>query len=282
MIATLDPKRNGHCKLVALLVSRDDSKLEHVSASSLKLYLTCSLKFRFKKVLGLEEPTGPSLHLGKAVHAGLQAFHLGRWRGTPYDLGTVLGAYETAFDEPDSAEPMVFDSIKERDKLFDQGRNVLNAYLASDHARMEETPRGVEVRLESEFKQIPYPLLGYVDLVREGNVPTDFKTVAATPNLELEAFQHMLQLTAYQLLIEEATGEEVEGRELVFLVKTKVPKIIVHRLPPATESDKARFWSVVAVALDGIAHGRFHPQPGMHCSWCHFRKECAQWNGGGA
>jgi putative RecB family exonuclease len=75
-----------------------------------------------------------------------------------------------------------------------------------------------------------------VDLVRPGNIPVDFKTCAATPNVELEAFNHELQLTAYQLLIEEATGEPVEGRELVFLVKTAKPKIIVHRIPPASNN----------------------------------------------
>ena len=281
MIRQLDPKQNGHCKLVALPAGHSSAKLDHVSASSLKLYLTCSLKYRFKKVLGLEEPTGPSLHLGKAVHAGLQAFHLGRWRGQSHDLQTVLQAYEHAFLDPEEIESIPFKDEKDRDKCFEQGKNLVNAYLESDHASMSEIPRGVEVRLESEFKQIPYPLLGYVDLVREGNIPVDFKTCAATPNLDLEAFQHELQLTAYQLLIEEATGEKVEGRELVFLVKTKTPKIVVHRLSPATESDKDRFWSMVGAALDGIHHVRFYPQPGMHCSWCHFRKECAAWKGGG-
>ena len=61
-------------------------------------------------------------------------------------------------------------------------------------------------------------------------MPVDFKTCASTPDLELEAFNHEIQLTLYQLLIESATGERVDGRELVFLVKTKTPKVIVNRL----------------------------------------------------
>ncbi len=26
-----------------------------------------------------------------------------------------------------------------------------------------------------------------------------------------------------------------------------------------------------------IASSRYHPQPGMHCSWCQFKNECMAW-----
>jgi putative RecB family exonuclease len=281
MISPLKPSSNGQCQVVALPVQSSDGALQHISASSLKLYLGCSLKYFFKKIAKLEEPTSAAFQLGKAVHAGLQAFHVCRWRGESHDEGTVLEAYNRAFLEQERSDPVNY-KTGERDKLLGKGETILKAYLDSDHAKMPDIPLGVEVKLEEEFPELPSPLLGYVDLVRAGNVPCDFKTCAATPNVELEAFNHELQLTAYQLLIEEATGEPVEGRELVFLVKTKVPKIIVHRLPPATEADKARFWSVAQAAIDGIYHERFYPQPGMGCSWCSFREECAQWTGGGS
>ncbi|WP_269522612.1 RecB family exonuclease [Coraliomargarita parva] len=278
MIKRLEPKQNGQCQVIAYPVKSSDGCLDHISASSLKLYLGCSLKYYFKKVLKLPEPTSPSLHLGKAVHAGLQAFHLGRWRGESHDLQTVLEAYETALAEQEESDPVDFDDEADREKLLHTGKSLLNAYLQSDHAMMKDIPLGVEVKLEEDFAELPSPLMGYVDLVRQGHVPTDFKTVASTPDVELEAFQHELQLTAYQLLIEEATGEKVEARELVFLVKTKTPKVIVHRIPPATEQDKERFFSIAQAAVDGIYHERFHPQPGMQCAWCHYRALCSKWS----
>jgi putative RecB family exonuclease len=279
MIQPLEPKRDGRCEIVALPMKSSDGALTHISASSLKLYLGCSLKYYFKKILKLEEPTSPAFHLGKAVHAGLQAFHQGRWRGQSHNEVVVLEAYYAALAEQEVTDPVEYKK-GEREKLLEKGETILKAYLDSDHAKMADIPLGVEVKLEEEFGELPSPLLGYVDLVRAGNIPVDFKTCAATPNVELEAFNHELQLTAYQLLIEEATGEKVEGRELVFLVKTAKPKIIVHRIPPATEHDKARFWSIAQAAVDGIYHERFYPQPGMACSWCSFRKECSQWTGG--
>lgn len=270
---------NGQCQIVAFPVKSSDGCLSHISASSLKLYLGCSLKYYFKKVLKLPEPTSPSLHLGKAVHAGLQAFHVARWREEDHDPETVLKAYHAALAEQEATDPVAF-KTGEREKLTQSGENLLRAYLETDHAKSAVKPVGVEVQLEEDFPELPSPLLGYVDLVRPGNVPVDFKTCASTPNVELESFMHGLQLTAYQLLIEEATGESVEARELVFLVKTKTPKIIVYRMPPADEAEKQRFFSIAQAAIDGIYHERFYPQPGMQCSWCAFRSECSQWRGG--
>ncbi|MEN8775103.1 MAG: PD-(D/E)XK nuclease family protein [Akkermansiaceae bacterium] len=212
MIKPYDPKQNGQCKVVAFPVKSSDGCLTHISASSLKLYLGCSLKYYFKKVLKLSEPTSPAFHLGKAVHTGLQTFHLGRWHGKSHDEQAVLGAYETALCEQEVTDPVEFNDEKDREKLYEKGKTILKAYLDSPHAKMEDIPLGVEVKLEGEFAELPSPLLGYVDLVRAGNIPVDFKTCAATPNVELEAFNHELQLTAYQLLIEEATGELVVVR----------------------------------------------------------------------
>lgn len=279
MIKPLDPSSNGKCKVVAFPFKSSDGCLDHISASSLKLYLGCSLKYYFKKVLHLPEPTSQSLHLGKAVHAGIQAFHVGRWRGESHDLKTVLEAYETALAEQEEADPVEFEDEKDREKLFNTGKSLLNAYLQSDHAMMKDIPLGVEVKLEEDFAELPSPLMGYIDLVRPCNIPVDFKTCSSTPDVELEAFNHELQLTAYQLLIEEATGEEVEARELVFLVRTKTPKVIVHRIPPATVQDKERFWTIAQAAVDGIYHERFYPQPSMACSWCSFREQCRNWKG---
>lgn len=261
--------------VIAFPVKSSDEVLEHVSASSIKDYLTCSLRFYFKRVLGLPEPVSPNLHLGQAVHAGIQA----RWRGGDHSPDAVIEQYRLSFASLEDEGDVRFDE-GERDKSLEKGEAVLRAYLESDHAQADERPLGVEVQLREDIPELASPLVGYVDLVRPGHVPVDYKTCAATPNLELEAFLHELQLTAYQILIESATGEEVMGRELVFLVKTKTPKVIVHRLPPASASDVARFRAMAGAMIDGVYHERWTPQPGMHCAWCSYRRQCAQWTGG--
>ena len=55
---------------------------KHISPTAAKAYLGCSLKFYFERVACIRKKRPAALHLGKAVHAALQAFHLARWRGT--------------------------------------------------------------------------------------------------------------------------------------------------------------------------------------------------------
>ncbi|RYD17218.1 MAG: PD-(D/E)XK nuclease family protein, partial [Verrucomicrobiaceae bacterium] len=70
---------------------------DHISPSAAKTYLGCSLKFYFERVACIRKRTPVALHLGKAVHAALQAFHLARWRGTDDSPEAIAAVYEKAF-----------------------------------------------------------------------------------------------------------------------------------------------------------------------------------------
>jgi putative RecB family exonuclease len=118
-----------------------------------------------------------------------------------------------------------------------------------------------------------------VDLVTEDLVAVDFKSAAATPNPQQAAFDHEIQLVVYQLLIEQASGRTPKSLDLIFLVKTKMPKVIRVSSPPADTARKTRVIQLLNTAVEGMAAGRYHPQPSMQCSWCSFRKECAKWPG---
>lgn len=66
---------------------------EHISPSAAKTYLGCSLKFYFERVACIKKNTPVALHLGKAVHAALQVFHIARWRGGDDSPDTIAAAY---------------------------------------------------------------------------------------------------------------------------------------------------------------------------------------------
>lgn len=134
---------------------------EHISPTSAKAYLACSLKFFFEKLVRLAKPVPVALHCGKAVHAALQAFHLARWRGRDDSPEVIAAAFEGAF-----------------------------------------------VALERD----------------EG--PVNCADAAAREK---------------------------------------------------ARNDGLRVVATLETAVAGIAAGRFHPQPGMQCSWCQFRAECAAW-----
>jgi putative RecB family exonuclease len=262
------------------VVEQGSDPLEYVSVSRLKSFLTCRLKFYFEKVAAIKRPTSPSLHFGKAVHAALQHYNLARWRNEDASEPSVLKAFNTAFANTENGEAVRWDDADQPAELVTKGEALLKAYLASNVHPLTEKPVGVEVKMQAELPELALPLLGIIDLVKGNYSTCDYKTVASTPDLQLETWQHELQLTAYSLLIEDATGELPPENELVFLVKTKTPKVISHRVKAPTQVQRERFFRLVETYACGVANEHYYPSPGQHCSWCSFRNECQKWTGG--
>jgi putative RecB family exonuclease len=252
---------------------------EHISPTSAKDYLGCSLRFFFGRVQAIPRATSPALHLGKAVHAALQHYHLAVWRGGDASPEAVIQAYENIFITMEKDEgPVSWKTPKAREKALADGLRVVSAYLDSPGV-LKESPKAVEVFLREEIEGLSVPLTGAIDLVRQDLTPVDFKTSACKPDPKTAAFDHELQLVCYQLMIEKATGETPPALDLLFLVKTKTPQVIPVSIAPAGDHRKKRAINMLETAVQGIAEGRFHPQPGMHCSWCSFKNECSKWKG---
>ena len=250
---------------------------QHISPTAAKAYLGCSLKFYFERVACIRKKNPPALHLGKVVHAALQAFHLARWRGGNDSPEAIAAAYEESFVKLERDEgPVNFDDDAEREKCRLDGLRVVAAYLDSPEA-MKEKPRAVEVMLKENIAGLSVPLTGAMDLVEGNFTPVDFKSAAAKPDEANAAFDHEIQLVSYQLLMEAATGETPPSLDLVFLVKTKKPQTIRVTSPPADARRKQRVVALLETAVEGIASNRHHPQPSMHCSWCQFKNECKAW-----
>ena len=288
MIGTLDtlatvasPPTGGDVRIPAFPPPSPDHPAAtppaHISPTAAKAYLACSLRFYFERVLRLPKAVPVALHLGKAVHAALQAFHLALWRGEDHSPEAVARAFDDAFAALEKDEgPVNWTEKKPREKARADGLRVVAAYLDSPVA-LAEPPKAVEVFLHEKIDGLSVPLAGAMDLVRRDLTPVDFKSAASRPDPEHAAFDHELQLVSYQLMLEKATGESPPGLELVFLVKTKTPQIIKVSVPPADARRKARVVRMLETAVEGISSRSFHPQPGMQCSWCQFRNECADW-----
>ncbi|MEI7910149.1 MAG: PD-(D/E)XK nuclease family protein [Verrucomicrobiota bacterium] len=250
---------------------------QHISPSAAKSYLGCSLKFYFERVACIKKNTPVALHLGKAVHAALQAFHIARWRGGDDSPEAIAAAYEKSFTDLERDEgPVNFDDEAEREKARLDGLRVVAAYLDSPDA-MKGKPRAVEVLLKENIPGLSVPLTGAMDLVEGNFTPVDFKSAAAKPDPGNAAFDHEIQLVSYQLLMETATGQVPPSLDLVFLVKTKTPQIIRVSSPPADEHRKRRVVAMLETAVQGIARNCYNPQPGMQCSWCQYKNECMAW-----
>lgn len=239
---------------------------DHISPTAAKAYLSCSLMFYFERVACIKKKTPAALHLGKVIHAALQAFHLARWRGADDSPETIAAAFEKSFVDLERDEgPVKFKNDEDRDKIRLDGLRVVAAYLDSPEA-MKEKPRAVEVMLKEMIPGLSVPLTGVMDLVEGNFTPVDFKSSAAKPDTAKAAFDHEIQLVSYQLLMEAAIGETPPSLDLVFLVKTTKPQTIRVTSPPADAQRKRRVVALLETAVEGIASNRFHPQPGMQCS----------------
>ncbi len=258
--------------------SKPGAPLEYISHSRLRSWLTCRLRFFYEKVLGLRSPTSPALQVGKAVHAGLQHYHLARWQGGDTSTEKTQEAYAKAYGELEVQDPVDYGD-KDRQECVDTGSRVLDAYLGSELAADPRRILGVEAYLRREGGDLPLNLVGVLDLVVEGNVPVDFKTVATTPCLEDEAWLNELQLTAYYLLMQDATGEEPGPGELVYLAKLKTPKVIRQVLPKVDQPRIDRFKALAEAYAEGVSREEYYPSPGMQCRWCSFRTQCSAWAG---
>jgi len=223
----------------------------HISPTAAKTYLGCSLRFWFERVACIRRKTSVSLHLGKAVHAALQSFHLARWRGGDDSPDAVAAAFEKALADLERDEgPVNFKNPAERDKTRLDGLRVIAAYLDSPEA-MKERPRAVEVKLKEEIPGLSVPLTGAMDLVEGNFTPVDFKSAAARPDHKGAAFDHEIQLVSYQLLLEAATGETPSSLDLLFLVKTKTPQVFRVKSPPADAHRKRRVIALLETAVEG-------------------------------
>lgn len=250
---------------------------DYLSPSSVKSYLSCSLRFFFERVTQIRKPTTVALHIGKAIHATLQSFNLARWRGEDNSEVTMEGAFSAHFLELEKTEGLV-DYVDEetRQKVRSCAWNTVKAYMASDEVA-SQMPLGVEVGLSATIPGLPVPVRGVIDLVQHDLTAVDYKSAVAKPDAGHAAFDHELQLVTYQMMIEEATGDTPPSLDLIYLVKTKSPQVIRVKTPPANEQHKQRIADLYKIAYEGITTERFHPQHGMQCSWCRYRWECSDW-----
>ena len=247
---------------------------EPVSASRLNLFHSCRLKFFFRYVEKIQKPASAALHVGKAVHAGLQHWSKRRWMGQPCSAEVIKADFETNWTLSQAEEPVEFEAGEEatqRDKAW----GLVEMYLRETPVPPDEKPEAVEVGVEADLSPLGFPTLrGVIDLVRPGGLIVDFKTTAQTPNADQVLHKNEIQLTAYGLLYREATGSKESGFELHHLVKTKVPKLIVTRHEAVTEKQKGKLFRSIDSYMDGVEREDWVPSPGLQCAACEFFGEC--------
>ena len=254
---------------------------EYVSPSRLKLWLRCPQAYKNRYVDGIVTRTTPSLFLGARVHEALELYHRFRERSItvfPEYIGEHIGkTWPRAVED----ECIMFESEDEERQLQSQAVNLVTTYLGQVRED-EPPPMAVEKRFEAPLidpvtgEDLGISLVGIVDLVLDdgqGAAVIDFKT-AARSSSQVDVM-HEIQMSCYSYLFRQVTGQTETALEIRSLIKTKTPKVELHRFGPRQDIHFKRLFDVIRAYLDAVGSNRFHIRPGIECSFCDFKETCA-------
>ena len=259
--------------------SSDPALLDYLSASRLKCWQACRRQFFFRYVERIETMTAPALFIGQQVHECLKSLNWARWKSEPFDADQLRAEFDESWNRGLESESVPWKKEGDEANAKAQAWAMLETYFAESPVPYSETPEGVEVEVDCHLDRFGIRLVGIIDLVRLGGKIVDYKTAARAPSSGSGPEQHATQLAAYGTLYRSATGQTESGFELHYLIKTKVPKILVSTLAPMSERLESELFRLIEDYLKGIAAEAWIPSPGQHCSWCDYASECRNMSG---
>lgn len=255
-------------------IKNNGFNFQHLSATSLKMYLRCNLQFYWRYCKGLKIPPAGAIVLGKSVHKGLEEnFRHKIQTKIDLSLNKVLEAYAAFFDMTKQEEEIDWEG-ECPGKLKDEGIGLIKVYHKITAPAIQ--PIAVEEAFELAFENVPYTLKGYLDLIDQNKIIRDTKT--AKKSYPQDAAQNDIQLTAYNLGYKYTKGEEPKSLCFDVMVRTKQPKVQTLQSPPRTHAQLTRFLKLLGSIAQAIKTGIFYPCENKQvCSWCGYKDICEKW-----
>ncbi len=248
--------------LEAFLPRRGDGALS-LSASDLDLYLTCPLKYKFRRVFGIPQEPTINQRFGILIHSVLERFHKdsGENEAMEGGLAGLIDLFESGWRRSG------FGSSDDELQFRDRAREAMRLYW-----ERESESDGEPVWLERKFdiRIGPHQVRGRVDRVDrhpDGSYELiDYKTGERRSEAQLE---NDLQLALYRLAAREAWGLEAgTGSYYYVLDADKVAA-------PVRADDAERVERTVLAVGEGVLSQDFEPRPSpTTCGWCDYRLIC--------
>jgi putative RecB family exonuclease len=256
---------------------------EALSASSIQLYLTCSLKWRFQYHDRLPRVTlSENQAFGTSIHAALNWLHKERKQGRTPPLAEVLRVFEADWYAQTQTEgnlTVQFDDAADAALLATKGKELLTQYYHLPAAEVRDSELFFTLPLVNPAtgEVLDVPLRGAMDLVEADDVIVEFKAPQKAP--PLAALPDDIQVTTYAYAYEKLFGKLPKEIRKVSLVRTKNPRIepqITGREP----RDFERLFHLGREVVKGVRAGVFLPSRGCWlCNDCEYRQDCDEWTG---
>jgi DNA helicase-2/ATP-dependent DNA helicase PcrA len=246
--------------LEAFLPRRGDGALS-LSASDLDLYLTCPLKYKFRRVFGIPQEPTINQRFGILVHNVLERFHKESSEGGEDDVGRLMELFEAGWRRSG------FGASDDELQFRDRARAAMRLYW-----ERENESEGEPVWLERKFdiRIGPHHVRGRIDRVDRLPDGTheliDYKTGERKSEAALE---NDLQLALYRLAAREAWGLEAGSGSYYYVLDAE--KVAA----PTKPDDAERVERTVLAVGEGVLGQDFEPRPApTTCGWCDYRLIC--------
>ena len=247
--------------LEAFLPRRGDGALS-LSASDLDLYLTCPLKYKFRRVFGIPQEPTINQRFGILIHNVLERFHKeGEDQGSEEGLRRLMGLFEAGWRRTG------FGSSDDELQFRDRAREAMRLYWERER---ESDGEPVWLERKFDFRIGEHHVRGRVDRVDRlpdgGHELIDYKTGERKSEAALESD---LQLSLYRLAASEAWDLEANtGSYYYVLDADKVARA-------GRPDDAERVERTVFQVGEGVLGQDFEPRPSPTvCGWCDYKLIC--------
>lgn len=256
------------------------AKKTHYSASQINQFMRCSAQWFFRYVEGLKIPPTGAMAQGRAYHKGLETNYKQKIEShNDMPVADVKDAFSTAFDTEIALAELDADEAGKEGEMKDAGIRVTEEYLKTVSPGIQ--PTAVEHKINIDFDNVDYEIVGFIDLIDDKNVIHDHKLTSRSPSKD-KTDQYMLGVPE---LIQGAVYCLAMGTSAVsfdYAVKNKTPKII--QIPTEIDSAQKNFVLGLTGQIDhAIKNGVFIPnRSSFMCSkkMCGYHEHCELMYGG--
>jgi hypothetical protein len=265
----------------------DHVGLRNLSPSKVEAAMLCMMSFKFRYVDRVPEMASGVMLAGRAVHAVLESAlkrmvttgKLPSWQECD-DWYRPAWDKEAAEEEGKPGflgwnwEAEVEATVREESRAI--------VKVAYDQVLPTMKPKLIEHRLDWTIpcEGGDIPMVGYLDLLEEGGLLSDWKT---TTKVSARATETWMQFAGYAMPLSVELGQEVINARKIFLIRGKRPRV---EMAPFTIGPKHRAWfaSAACELWKACRAGAYPPNTnGWWCSskFCGFHDAVCEYGGTG-
>lgn len=243
-----------------------------ISASRLKMYLTCPRQFKYTYLDELPKVLTGALAFGLTIHRTLHELHLqSAATQSEVEVDYALDMFDVLWRETLTRDQPVFKSADETETYWSLADDILRRYVTT----YKDAPAPLVLEFPFEMAWFDpsgeeHQLCGVIDRLDEsaqGLVVVDFKSGKRKP--KAESIGSDLQLLLYAFAVEQVLGQPVQQVALLHLRDGTF-----LQAAPSSEAMNRLLDEMLPNVVQDIQKERFAPRYGYWCRYCDFKVVC--------